>query len=132
MDISNILNNNLVYISCFVVVAIVGLYFLIVWLTRETVKDELKKINLRRGKKKKIVQDKQKELQEIQRRRYEREQQNENPQQNDIDSYIDPAENYEQQEPRGDDRMQGNQGGYSGNRLDKNDIMMRDIADGTR
>jgi FtsZ-interacting cell division protein ZipA len=132
MDISNILNNNLVYISCFVVVAIVGLYFLIVWLTRETVKDELKKINLRRSKKKKIVQEKQKELQEIQRRRYEREQQNENPQQNDIDSYIDPAENYEQQEPREDDRMQGNQGGYSGNRLDKNDIMMRDIADGTR
>ena len=32
-------------------------------------KDELKKVNLRRGKKKKIVQDKQKELQEIQRRR---------------------------------------------------------------
>lgn len=126
----NLLNNNLAYVICFALVVLVGSYFGIVWLTRETVRDELKLIQQRRNKKRKQLYEKhQKEL-EYQRRKQQHENQRERPQ-SDMDSYVDPAERYNgEQEDEEDNRHHPS--GYSGTRLDKNDISMRDIADGVR
>ena len=131
----NVLNNNLVYIACFVIVAIIGLYFLICWLIRNTVRDELKQMAEHKNKKKKALQIKQRKMLEIQQEHQRRQQrQHEQDRQQDMDSYIDPAEGYNgnKQQSNDNDESDQLQGGYSGDRLAKDDIMMRDIADGTR
>lgn len=122
----NLINNNLIYLGCFIVMALVGLYFLMLWLIRETVKDELKKIQLKRNKKRKLLEEKQRKMFELQKIRQIN---NENIN-NDMDSYIDPAEGYNEDNNQDEDDLHDT--GYSGNRLNKNDINMRDIADGIR
>lgn len=130
----NLLNNNLPYAICFILVLLVGLYFAIIWLTRETVRDELRAIQHRRNKKRKQMflkrQQESKQYNNSTNRR------SNNPQSDvELDSYIDPAERYEtneNDEDSNDSRYDEQPSGYSGTRLDKGDISMRDIADGVR
>lgn len=132
----NLLNNNLPYIICFILVVLVAFYFGIIWLTRETVRDELRLIQHRRNKKRKqLFLKRQKEIEKPTKHKgNERIQSRQNI---DMDSYIDPADRYERnenEENEEDDDENNNiqPSGYSGNRLDKGDISMRDIADGLR
>lgn len=138
MQIFDKLNNNIIYVVCIIIISLIGLYFLLVWQIRENVRDELKQIMNNRNKKRKILKSKQQKLLQIRIKEEEKNMINDHSQdmnqfvQNDIDSYIDPAEGYQNDNQNDNEYDQRMSSGYSGNRLSKDDIMMRDIADGTR
>ncbi len=145
----------MIYAACFTLITLVCIYFLLVWQIKEIVKDELIKEKESSAQKNEIkrekIREKRKKLLQL---RHKQILQNQNNQQNqqqiqeqsidtfdypssnmsdftsDMDSYVDPVEGYNGQKDNGNNT--GHASGYSGNRLDKNDIMARDIADGLR
>lgn len=140
----NISNNQLIYVTCFVLITLVCAYFLLVWQIREIVKDELVKENetnnyiKNKDKRKKLMYLKQKRMQQAHVQNGKKQDSNQSvgtfddfSDNIDLDSYVDPAVGYYSRE-QADNENDANVIGYSGGRLDKNDIMARDIADGLR
>lgn len=145
----NISNNHMIYIACFVLITIVCIYFLLVWQIKEIVKDELvKEHEKNKDRRKKMLHLKQKRMQQSQSRQnaqHLQQQQQQSQETNnsigtfddfndnmDLDSYIDPAEGYLKKDRNVHVNDDDEPVGYSNSRLDKNDIMTRDIADGIR
>lgn len=128
-------NKKLVYISCAVLITLVCFYLLLVWQIKQIIEDELgKKMEeiekiKSKNKKKKLLYLKQKRN-SLLNKKHDNQSQSANTadqftEDMEMDSYIDPAEGYVnesnieyQNEPN--------------SRLDKNDIMTRDIADRIR
>lgn len=142
-------NNQIIYAVCFSLFTLFCIYFLLIWQIREISKEEIQKDkeiseehkkNLR---KKKLLQLKQKKLYQLNQQVLDQKNQSmENfdgassnmsnftdELDGDLDSYIDPAVGYNNRQNENGELINNNSG-YSGNRLDKNDIMARDIADG--
>lgn len=101
------------YIVCFLIIFCVILYFLINYQVKSTLHSELKKISDKKKKRQKLAQIRQTKLMEM---RQGHEEERNMP---DMDSYVDPAEKYvDDNNDDGYDRQQ---------RLNKDDMMMRDI-----
>jgi preprotein translocase subunit SecF len=121
--------SNKIYLSIILVIFIISLYYFVDYKTRSVVKNELIEIKKYQLKKQRMyelqmkMQTKQKK-QEIQ----------------DIDSYVDPVEKFEQREQDQDQEQEQNQDQNQDqdqdyeektnkNRLSRHDIMQRDIID---
>lgn len=118
-----ILNDNKIYFACLLIVVLVGLYFFVSYQAKQVLKHELKKMAEKKHKKQKLLQMKQHRLMQM------RQMQEERQHNHDMDSYIDPSERYNEQDD--EDQHRANGGGYERARLSKDDILMRDLADGT-
>lgn len=105
---NSFLNNNKIYLLIGAVIVLLLLYFLLDYQIKLTLKNEMKKIS---DKKKQI--HKKNKLKQIRM-------QMKSEQQDGVDSYIDPAENYREEEM--DERPK---------RLERDDMLIRDIRDGT-
>ena len=142
----NISNKKIIYISCSVLIALVCIYLLLIWQIKQIVNDEIirkieeiDRVKLK-NKKKKILYLKNKINKSA--RNYSNQNDNQTRSINsdqisddidmDIDSYVDPAEGYVRREENNDSNVSIPNMGYSNSRLNKNDIMARDIADGVR
>lgn len=139
----DLINNNMIYVICFAIIAIICFYFLLVWQIREIVKDEIKAISAAKNKKRKQLMLRQQKFAQTQRARHEARQQEISNQhdmisQHDIDSYIDPAEGYnpndnnDNNDDYGDDENEDIPSGYGRERLHKNNALARDITDNIR
>ncbi len=127
------------YIGGLVVVVLVIMYFLHSYQTKRLIHDELK--NIAKEKKKRLVkqmmkrekisqnQNKQREYQDFSDEEIQNEA-NINMNQQDMDSYIDPGNDM-----RNDDTMMNQipqqPPSHSGSRISANNIMMRDMMDGS-
>jgi hypothetical protein len=120
----DIVNNKFVQLFCFTIILLVGLYYFVDWKTKDTIINELDILRQKKNKKKKSYDEKtqiKSQLKLIPRR--------------EIDSYIDPAEEFldgDNDIIEDDFIVEQNNIGYSGDKLNKTDINMRDIADGIR
>ena len=111
----NILNTK-VFVPIVVIIFLVGLYYFINYRIKSVLKHELKKMSEKKQKKQKDMNEKKKKIMEVEMRKHKNER---HQQQMDMDSYIDPAQLYDNNELE----MQPKQ------RLSKNDILMRDLAE---
>lgn len=161
MSMITISTNHIIYAACFALIILVCIYYLLTWQIKEIVNDELSKDKeiqneLRKDKQKErkkkllLLRYKHKQLQQTQQTQQAQKQDQKSvdtfddyPSSNmsnftndnmDIDSYVDPAEGYHRTDREQNENNIGDNvnSGYSGTRLDKNDIMTRDIADGLR
>lgn len=145
MTLIDLSTNQIIYAVSFVATILIAIYFLLIWQIKEVVKDELEKTKYNNNQhlRKQKVRERRKKLAQLkQQKMLQQTGQSHlsndtldyqssagsnftNELDMDIDSYVDPAEgfgNYQRQ----------NLSGYSGARLDKSDMMARDIADGVR
>ena len=114
----NLIENNKVYAGIISVVIVIILYYLIDYQIKSTLKQEIKKMQIKKYKRAKHAKMiKNKKNASSARRVEETEQQMD--QQGDIDSYMDPAEGY-------DDNAGNNE------KLTKDNMLMRDLVDGMR
>lgn len=153
IDIST---NRIIYISCFALITLVCIYFLLIWQIREIVNEEFtKKMNnleseKMKNKKKKLMylKHKNRAIQNNLIRKHKIDQTQslgsfEDLSENmseylnneaDMDSYIDPAEGYSGKNNQSDqtNEIDSSKVLYGNERLNKNDIMTRDMVDGIR
>ena len=134
----DILNNNITYISLLALVLIIGFYYLMMWQIKVILKHELKRLYSKRKHKKLEQNKKYKMIQNPQNNPTNNTNENNNSIM-DADSYVDPAEYQTQQNSdntktyeENDDEYDKSIMIYDDNRLKTNDILMRDITDGTR
>jgi hypothetical protein len=114
------MNDNKTYICIAVLVILVALYYLIDYQIKSTLKNEFKRIQNKKHKKDKLQKIRQQRLmRDMEMRR--------DVDQHDMDSYVDPAE--EQRHEHDDEHEHFH---HERARLSKDDILMRDLADGTR
>ncbi len=119
------LNDNKAYICIALIVVVVIFYYLIDYQIKSTLRNEIKKIQTKKHKKDKI--------QKIRQQRAMREMEMRNENQHDMDSYVDPAEKYRDDQQHEHDHGHDHEHFHQDRaRLSKDDILMRDLADGTR
>jgi hypothetical protein len=112
----NILNTKL-FVPIVMIIFLVALYYFINYKVKSVLKHELKKMGEKKNKKLKDMNEKKQKLMESDMRKQKNER---HQQQMDMDSYIDPAQLYDNNEL---DMQQPK------HRLSKNDILMRDLAE---
>ena len=98
-----------VYVISAVIVLFVVVYFLINYQVKETLHRELRKLSDRKKKKERSLLMKQRKMMQMR---------DEN--RNDMDSYQDPAEGYNENNDNNEH--------YDNQRLSKDDMLMRDFA----
>lgn len=117
-------NDNKAYIFILALVILVACYYLVDYQIKSTLRNELKSMHHKKQKKMKLHQIKQQRLAQMMESQRNREQ-------HEMDSYVDPAE--EQQHDHIEHAEHEHEHFHRDNsRLSKDDILMRDLTDGTR
>lgn len=119
-----LLNDNRIYLLFLLVGISVILYFFVTYQAKQVLKHELKKMSEKKQKKQKLLHMKQQRLMKMRHMQ-------ENTQCNrDMDSYIDPNERFGMNDD--DEQYLDHNDQHERARLSRDDIMQRDLTDGTR
>jgi uncharacterized membrane protein len=116
------------YVGGLVIVVLIVMYFLHLYQTKRLIHDELK--NIEKEKKRKLIKQMMKRekansnLNLNKQIEYPDFSDEENPNQQDMDSYVDPGDNMNQ--------MPQQQQPSNSSRIPANNIMMRDMMDGSQ
>jgi len=113
--------NNKVYLCCILLVLIVSLYYFIDYKTRNVVRDELRELRKQQMRRMRVQEQRSRQVMTQDRQ--------------DLDSYIDPAENkptqddnpYQDQDQ--DDQEEQQVQKKPRRRISQQDIMQRDLVD---